>query len=241
MYRRPIHIKAEPGKVAEKVIVVGDPDRTTFIASFLKNAEKVNTHRGFLVYTGEHEGTKISVACHGVGAPSAAIVFEELVMLGARTMIRLGTTGALIPDLHRGDIVIPSGAAYFQTSPILQLTENVIVPAVPDIELTYDLYRYVRERSKRNVVLGNVISNDMFYMESPDLAKKLSRLGIISIEMECATLFTISRLRNIRSCALLLVSNSLVNPEESEIPHSGVINEYYSEIIPVVLDFLAKT
>ncbi len=240
MYRKPIHIKAEPGKVASKVIVVGDPDRTRFIASFLKNVEEVNTHRGFLVYTGEFNGEKISVACHGVGAPSAAIVFEELIMLGAKMMIRLGTTGGLIPDLHRGDIVIPCGAAYLPTSPVLQLTEGIILSAVPDIELTYELYKFVKDRIKRKVILGTIISNDMFYMESPDLAKKLSRLGIVSIEMECATLFTISRIRNIRAGALLLVSNSLVIPEEAEIPHSSIINEYYSEIVPIVLEFLSR-
>jgi 5'-methylthioadenosine phosphorylase len=141
----------------------------------------------------------------------------------------MGTTGALIPDLHRGDIVVPCGAAYLPTSPVLQLTENIILPAVPDIELTYELYRHVKDRVKRRIVLGTIISNDMFYMESPDLARKLSRLGIVSIEMECATLFTISRIRGIRSGAVLLVSNSLVNPDEAEIPHSSIINEYYSE------------
>ncbi len=240
MYRKPIHIKADPAKVSDKIIVVGDPDRTRFIASLLRNVEEVNTHRGFLLYTGEYKNTRISVACHGVGAPSAAIVFEELIMLGARTLIRLGTTGGLIKELHRGDIVIPTGAAYFLTSPILQLTGNIALPAVPDIELTYDLYRHVREHTKRRVVMGPVISNDMFYMESPDLAEKLSKLGIISIEMECATLFTVSRLRNVRSSALLLVSNSLVNMDEAEIPHSSIINQYYSEIVPIVLDFLTK-
>ncbi len=241
MYRKPIHIKASPEKVSEKIIVVGDPDRTKFITTFLNDVEEVNTHRGFLLYTGKYNGERISVACHGVGAPSAAIVFEELIMLGAKIMIRLGTTGSLIPDLRRGDVVVVSGAGYFTTSPILQLTENVIVPAVPDIEIALELYKFIKQRlSNRKVILGNVISNDMFYVENPELAKRLSKLGFVSIEMECATLFTISKIRGIKSGAILLVSNSLVNPEEYEIPHSSEINKYYSEIVPIVLEYLSK-
>ncbi len=242
MYRRPIHIKAEPEKVADKAIVVGDPDRARFIAeNFLKNVEVVNTHRGFLLFTGTYGDARISVACHGVGAPSAAIVFEELVMLGVRTMVRMGTTGALIPELHRGDVVVASGAGYFDTSPVLELTEKVYVPAVPDLELALTLYKELHERLReRRVVLGNVISNDMFYVENPDLAKRLARLGFVSIEMECATLFTIGVLRKVRTSAVLLVSNSLVNPDESEIPPSDVINKIYRDVVPIVLDVLAK-
>ncbi len=241
MYRKPIHIKATPEKVSPKIITVGDPDRTRFIASFLKNIEEVNVHRGFLLYTGFYDGERISIACHGVGAPSAAIVFEELIMLGAKLVLRLGTTGALVPELRRGDIIVVSGAGYFKTSPVLQLTDDIVVPPVPDVEITLGLYRHLKEHIKdRNVVLGNVISNDMFYVENPELANKLSRLGFIGIEMECATLFTLSRIRGIRSGAVLLVSNSLVREEEREIPHSSEINRYYSDIVPLILKFISQ-
>ncbi len=242
MYRKPVHIKADPEKVADRAIVVGDPDRARFIAEkFLNNTETVNTHRGFLLFTGKYGDVKISVACHGVGAPSAAIVFEELVMLGVKTMVRMGTTGALVPELRRGDIVVAKAAGYFDTSPVLELTEKVYVPPVPDLELTLKMYNVLREKlTSRKIVLGNVISNDMFYVENPDLARKLARLGFISIEMECATLFTIGVLRNIRTAAVLLVSNSLVNPDESEIPTSDIINRFYEDVVPVVLDIISK-
>ncbi len=243
MYRKPIHIKAEPEKVADRAIVVGDPDRARFIAEkFLEKAETVNTHRGFLLFTGKYGDARISVACHGVGAPSAAIVFEELVMLGVKIMVRMGTTGALIPDLRRGDIVVARAAGYFDTSPVLELTEKVYVPSVPDLELTLKIYNSLKEKlsTGRKIVLGNVISNDMFYVENPDLARRLSKLGFISIEMECATLFTIGVLRNVRTAAVLLVSNSLVNPEESEIPTSDIINKFYEDVVPVVLETISR-
>ncbi len=242
MYREPIHIKAPRDKVSEKVIAVGDPDRARYIAEkFLEKADLVNKHRGFILYTGIHEGERITVACHGVGAPSASIVFEELIMLGAKTIVRLGTTGALTPELRRGDIVVVAGAGYFLTSPILELTEGVVVPAVPDLELTQRLYSSLRSRlTNRRVELARVMSNDMFYVESPDLAKRLSRIGFKTIEMECATLFVIGALRGVRTAAVLLVSNSLVRDEEREIPVSDVINRMYDDVVPVILDSLAK-
>jgi len=238
MYRTPIHIKATPDKVSSRVIAVGDPDRAAFIAEkFLENPELVNKHRGFLLYTGTYRGERVTVACHGVGAPSAAIVFEELVMLGAKIIVRLGTTGALVPELRRGDIVVAVGAGHFLTSPVLELTEGVVVPAVPDLELTYVLYNNLRSKlASRKVELARVVSNDMFYVENPELAQKLARLGFKTIEMECATLFTIGALRGIRTAAVLLVSNSLVRDEERDIPTSDIINRMYEEVVPVVLD-----
>jgi len=242
MYRTPVHIKATPDKVAPRAIVVGDPDRAKYIAErHLENAELVNTHRGFILYTGVYRGERVTIACHGVGAPSAAIVFEELVMLGVRTMVRLGTTGALVPELRRGDIVIAIGAGYFRTSPVLELTDMIFVPPAPDLELTYNLYRNLREKlSGRRVELARVISNDMFYVENPELAQKLAKLGFKTIEMECATLFTIGALRGIRTAAVLLVSNSLVREEERDIPTSDVINKMYDDVVPLVLEVLIR-
>ncbi len=238
MYRTPIHIKTAPDKVSPRVIAVGDPDRATYIAEkFLENPELVNRHRGFLLYTGKYKGERVTIACHGVGASSAAIVFEELVMLGAKVIVRLGTTGALVPELRRGDVVVAAGAGYFLTSPVLELTENVVVPAVPDLDLTVRLYDALRKNlADRRVELARVISNDMFYVENPELAQRLARLGFRAIEMECATLFIVSALRGIRSAGVLLVSNSLVREEERDIPTSDVINKMYDAVVPVVLD-----
>jgi len=102
----PYHILAKPGEIAERVIAVGDPARVEQVSKLLSDCRPVNVNRGFLVYTGEYDGVRVSIACHGVGGPSSAIVFEELRMLGAKVIVRLGTTGGFLPEMEPGELVI---------------------------------------------------------------------------------------------------------------------------------------
>src|ERR1700675_2651056 len=103
----PIHLRAEPGAYATAVLCPGDPLRAEYIArTFFADARQVNRERGMLGFTGTFEGRPISVQATGMGAPSAAIVFEELIQLGARVLVRVGTCGALQPELALGDIVV---------------------------------------------------------------------------------------------------------------------------------------
>ncbi|MFP3160986.1 MAG: nucleoside phosphorylase, partial [Vulcanisaeta sp.] len=108
----PIHIRAGEGDVAERVVIVGDPARARQLSGLLTDVKVVNENRGFITYTGMYEGVRVSVAVHGVGAPSAAIVIEELIKLGAKLIIRLGTTGALRSEIGIGDVIVPTGSAY---------------------------------------------------------------------------------------------------------------------------------
>ncbi|NAZ29085.1 MAG: nucleoside phosphorylase, partial [Caldivirga sp.] len=104
----PIHLKVSEGDVAERVVVVGDPARARQLANMLNDARLVNENRGFLTYTGTYNGVKVTIATHGIGAPSAAIVIEELISSGARVIIRLGTAAALSSSIGLGDVIIPS-------------------------------------------------------------------------------------------------------------------------------------
>ncbi|MEM1710468.1 MAG: nucleoside phosphorylase, partial [Sulfolobales archaeon] len=105
----PVIIRAKKGEVAERVVVGGDPARIEQLASLLEKPKLVNSNRGLLVYTGSYEGVPVTVATHGIGGPSSAIVVEELVMLGAKVIVRFGTCGAMVKGLGIGDIVIPTG------------------------------------------------------------------------------------------------------------------------------------
>ena len=109
----PIHIKAKKGDIAERVIIAGDPARVEQLAKMLENPRLVNTNRGFLVYTGTYKGVPVSVAVHGVGHPSSMLVVEELIMLGAKVIVRFGTCGAMVKGLKIGDLIIPTAAAYY--------------------------------------------------------------------------------------------------------------------------------
>src|SRR6188472_1847452 len=103
----PIHVRAEKGDYAEACLVPGDPLRAKYIAeTFLENAEQKNWERGMLGYTGTYEGNPVSVQATGMGCPSAAIVIEELVMLGVKRILRVGTCGGLQPNMKLGDLIV---------------------------------------------------------------------------------------------------------------------------------------
>ncbi|TRM80208.1 5'-methylthioadenosine phosphorylase, partial [Sulfolobus sp. D5] len=89
----PVHILAKKGEISEKVLIAGDPGRVKLLSTLLKDVKLVNENRGFLVYTGKYNDENVSIATHGIGGPSIAIVLEELAMLGANTFVRYGTAG----------------------------------------------------------------------------------------------------------------------------------------------------
>lgn len=210
---KPLHILAKVGDIADRVIVCGDPARVEQIATtILKNSILVNRNRGFIVYTGYYDDVRVSIANHGVGGPSAAIVFEELRMLGAKIIVRLGTAGALTKELKIGDFVVATGAAYaFGGNTLGMYVPDGCMAVVPDFELTLALVESARKLGER-VRVGPVFSNDAFYAEDPDFAKKWSSRGIIAVEMECASLFALGLMRGFRAGALLIISNNLLEP-----------------------------
>src|SRR5918994_2396991 len=109
----PIHVRAELGDYAPAVLCPGDPRRARYIAEsfFDPGARLVNEERGMLGFTGTFDGAPISVQSTGMGCPSAAIVFEELIMLGATRLIRVGTCGAIGDAIGMGDTVVAVAAS----------------------------------------------------------------------------------------------------------------------------------
>ncbi|HUG35873.1 MAG TPA: hypothetical protein VML54_02925, partial [Candidatus Limnocylindrales bacterium] len=107
----PIHVRAEPGDYAEACLLPGDPLRAKYIAeTFLDSPVERNSERGMLGYTGAYDGKPVSVQATGMGCPSAAIVIEELVQLGVKRLLRVGTCGGLQPDLALGDLIVAVSA-----------------------------------------------------------------------------------------------------------------------------------
>ncbi|MCG2909235.1 5'-methylthioadenosine phosphorylase [Sulfolobus sp. SCGC AB-777_L09] len=206
----PVHILAKKGEVAERVLIAGDPGRVKLLSKFLENPVLVNENRAFLVYTGKYKGVDVSIATHGIGGPSIAIVLEELIMLGGRIFIRYGTAGGLIPELDLGDFVIVSGASYNQGGLFYQyFKENVSISATPDFDVLLTLYNTFKSHGLKFHV-GNVFSSDAFYAEDEEFAKKWSERGNIAVEMECATLFLLSKLRKVKGGAVVVISDNLV-------------------------------
>lgn len=202
---KPLHILARPEDIAPRVIAAGDPARVRQIAGLLENARLVNENRGFLVYTGSFDGVPVTVATHGIGAPSAGIVFEELIMLGARLIVRFGTCGGLLSEMKIGDLVIATGASYSPGGTLATYNHGECMAAVPDYDVVKELIENTVKEGLRFYV-GPVVSSDNFYAGLEPLVKWRAR-GMIAVEMEAASLFTIARIRGVKSGALFIVSD----------------------------------
>lgn len=216
---------------------MGDPERAKQLASLLKEAKIVSNTRGYLTYTGLYRGERITVATHGIGMPSAAIVFEELRMLGARSIVRLGTAGAMTKNLSRGDFLIPTGAAHSNGS-LREYAQDGILPPVPDFRLTSRLMEGCK-LSKSKSISGLVYSTDVFYSEDHNFVKNWTSRGIVGVDMECATLFTLGSIKGFKSAALLIISDNLVSRVEKEMFGHEQLRIAVGKAGKIVLDALS--
>jgi 5'-methylthioadenosine phosphorylase len=237
--RQPVHLHVKPSDIANLVIAAGDPNRIQQLAGLLKDAKLVNSNRGFITYTGYHEGKMITLATHGIGGPSSAIVFEELYMLGAREIVRLGSTGALTRELGTGDFIVPTGAAYDSGSLGVHV-RNGTLPAVPSIDLTNRIVRSCEAEGVKYMT-GPVFSTDAFYGEDAAFAERWAGRGVIGVEMECATLFALGLLRGFKAASLLIVSDSLVRKSQRKMAPAEKLAEQVEKAGRIVLNALTST
>jgi uridine phosphorylase len=200
------HIMCGVGDVARYVLLPGDPNRVERIASFFDDARKVADYRGFVTYTGEAGGVRMSACSTGIGCPSAAIVVEELMRIGADTFIRVGTTGALQPHLESGDIVVATAAVRAEGTSGTYVP--IEYPAVASFEVTSALLRAAGELG-REVHPGMVVSSDAFYGGNEEALRIYGTANVLSIEMESSLVFTLSSLRGMRAGAILVVDGNI--------------------------------
>jgi 5'-methylthioadenosine phosphorylase len=232
----PVHIRAKRTDIAPLVVAVGDPARTEQLAAMLKDARIVNTNRGFVIYTGRYDDKRVTVATHGVGGPSSAIVFEELHMLGATTIVRLGSSGGMVKELSKGDFIVPTGAAHSGGSLGMYIPDGVL-PPVPDLGLTTKLIEGCSTEGVK-FKAGLVFSSDAFYNEDSSFLEKWVSRGVIGVEMECATLFTLASLRRFKAASLLIVSDSLVRSAEKEMATAETLKAQVEKAGRIVLKAL---
>ena len=212
----PIHVRAEPGDYAEACLLPGDPLRAQYIAeTYLDNPIQRNAERGMLGYTGQFEGKPVSVQSTGMGCPSAAIVFEELLQLGVKRFLRVGTCGGLQPDLELGDLIVAVSAV------AADATAQHLVGGEPhtptsDWELVHGAVHYAKELGQP-LRVGPIVSSDLFYNPDAEQYDRWSSRGILAVEMEAAVLFTLGALRGVPAGCLLTVSDVVVEKEFKRI------------------------
>jgi DeoD family purine-nucleoside phosphorylase len=212
----PIHIRAEPGDYAEACLLPGDPLRAKYIAeTYLDNVVQRNSERGLLGYTGEWEGKPVSVQGTGMGCPGATIVFEELIQLGVKKLLRVGTCGGLQPHHALGDLIVAlTSVPQDQTAVHLVGGE----PHCPTAswELIHGAVHVARE-IEQPMHVGPIVSSDVFYNPDEGQYGRWSQRGILAVEMEASALFTVAALRGVQAGCLLTVSDIVVEGEFKRI------------------------
>jgi len=212
----PIHIRAEPGHYAEVCLLPGDPLRAKYIAeTYFENAIQRNSERGMLGYTGEWEGKPVSVQATGMGCPSAGIVMEELIQLGVKRFLRVGTCGGLQPDLELGDLIIALSAVPADATPLHYIGNEPHCPTA-DWELVHGAVHFAKEVGQPTRV-GPIVSSDVFYNPDAGQYERWSQRGILAVEMEAAMLFTVGAIKGVQAGTLLTVSDVMVEGEFKRI------------------------
>ena len=207
------HIGLKPEQVGKYVILTGDPKRCKNIAAYFDHAVLEADSREFVTYTGEWNGTRISVTSTGIGGPSAAIALEELVHCGAHTFIRVGTSGGMQPEIMGGDLVIASGAVRMEGTS--KEYAPIEFPAVADVTVVQALAEAANELDATHHI-GVVQCKDSFYGQHEPEAKPVGyelmnkwdawiKMGCLASEMESAAMFIVGSHLRVRVGTVLLV------------------------------------
>jgi purine-nucleoside phosphorylase len=205
-----VHIGAQPGDIAERVLMPGDPLRAKWIAeTYLDDAKCYSQVRGMFGFTGKWQGVDVSIQGSGMGMPSASIYAHELINdYGVKTLIRVGSCGALTEDLQLRDVIAASGSATDSNMNRMRFDGLIDYAPVADFGL---LRTAVEVAERRNIPMrvGPIFAADAFYTDRPDLYDTLADYGVLAVEMESAALYTIAMRYRARALTVLTVSDNI--------------------------------
>ena len=210
-----IHIAAQKGDIADKILLPGDPLRAKFIAeNFLENPVLFNDIRNMFGYTGTYKGVRVSVMGTGMGMPSISIYAHELITeYDVKKLIRVGTAGSLSKDVHVRELVLAQAAA--TTSRIIKNDwPEYDFPQIADFDLLDKAYHISKDMGVITHV-GNVLSADLFYSDLFDKNIKLCTMGVKAVEMEAAALYYLAAKHQVQALSLMTISDSLVLDEDT--------------------------
>jgi DeoD family purine-nucleoside phosphorylase len=209
----PIHLRPT-AELAERVLLPGDPHRALAVAQVVLDQPRMFNHtRGLWGYTGTaRDGEPLTVQSTGMGGPSAAIVVEELIDLGARTLVRIGTCGALAEGLDLGELVV-AGEVLGADGTSAALTGSERLAADPA------LTGALEAAGARPVI---AVSTDVFYERRDHLASEWVQAGAQVVEMEAAALLAVAAHRGVRAAVLLAVSDQLADGERRRLDVEGL-------------------
>lgn len=207
------HNNAKAGDFAKTVLMPGDPLRAKYIAeTYLENPRQVTAVRNMFGYTGTYKGKEISVMGGGMGMPSIGIYSYELFnFYGVDQIIRIGSAGALQDHIKVMDVVIGMGACTDSNYAYQYGLPGTFAPIAD-----YELMNKAIETAKRqgiNVVVGNVVSSDVFYNADPTVNDRWRSMGVLAVEMEAAALYMNAAKAKKKALCMLTISDHIYTGE----------------------------
>ncbi len=209
------HINPNGTPIAETILLPGDPLRAKFIAeTYFDDVECFNEVRNMLGYTGTYRGKPVSVMGSGMGVPSISLYAYELIHdFGVKNLIRVGSCGALQPELELFDIVLAQGA-----STNSNYLSQYNLPGTYAPLASYRLLERAKaaaDAAGHRTHVGGVLTSDIFYNADETATPKWQRMGLLAVEMECAGLYATAAAAGVDALTVLTVSDSLVTHEET--------------------------
>ncbi|MFC7530335.1 purine-nucleoside phosphorylase [Actinoplanes sp. GCM10030250] len=229
-----VHIGGKPGDIAERVLLPGDPMRAKWIAeTFLEDAVCYTQVRGMLGFTGTWNGERVSVQGSGMGMPSASIYTHELINeYGVKSVIRIGSCGALAMDLNLGDVIAAIGSATDSNMNRTRFDGLVDYAPVADFGLLRTAVE-IAEAQGVPMRVGPILAADAFYTDRPDLYDSLADYGVLAVEMESAAIYTIAARYGAKALTILTVSDHI---KRGEAMDSAQREQGFSNMVRIGLD-----
>jgi uridine phosphorylase len=221
------HIRCKRGEIAKVVLVPGDPGRVETIVERLRSPRKIADNRGLVTYSGSYDGTEISVTSTGMGGPSAAIVYEELINCGAQVLVRVGSVAALKPEISPGDLSLPYACIRDDGASGYYVPENY--PAAADPRLYHSLLTASRSRPV-NCWTGINWTHSAFYARSPEYFRQWVGKNVITMEMEAATLMIVGTLRGVATAFIGTVFENRIRQTDRSTMDLSVVSYKREEV-----------
>lgn len=227
------HNSAKPGDIAKTVLMPGDPLRARFIAeTFLENPVLVNDVRGIQGYTGTWKGQPVTVMASGMGMPSIGIYSYELYRdYGVENIIRIGSAGSYVKDVHVYDVVLAT-AAYSESTYAKTQSGFDGDTTLPSAALN-DKLRASAKALDIDIKEGLIHSSDVFYRESSDYLEEIHAKGCVAVEMESFALFANAQVLGKNAACLLTISDSFV---EDTITTPEERQKNFTQMMKIALD-----
>lgn len=220
-----VHINAKKGEIAEVVLLPGDPLRAKYIAeTYLEDVTCYNEVRNMFGYTGTYKGKRISVQGTGMGLPSISIYINELMQeYGVKTLIRVGTCGAISPDVKVRDVIIAMTSST-DSSMNKKLFNGEDFAPCADFGLLNHAYQIACQKGLE-VKVGGIYTADQFYDKKSQLMQ-YADYGVLGVEMETTALYTLASRNKCKALTVLTVSDHIITGEEtSALERQTTFNE----------------